>query len=190
MLIQRTVIYEVEDSPFFYLAGPMTKVHDHNFHEFRRVEALLKADDLCVVSPYDLKSQPAPSEGGNPPASTSPQGLEMLRRDVNIVMDPDCAGIILLPGWEDSFGAGVETFIGEAWGRKLFSFIEGEKDYELRPVLSREDALSRFRFKQEFVERLGHTTPQGRSDGVLELDPLGAQRRVREVAIPDDLGTL
>lgn len=168
-LVNHTVTYEVEDAPFFYLAGPMTEVADHNFHEFRRVEARLKFEGMTIVSPYDLKSQPAPSEGGNPPASTTPEGLELLRRDVNIVMDPNCVGIILLPGWEESFGAGVETFIGEAWSRPLHAYREDENgNPSLVLIESRQGWLERYRLREAFDKMMGVTTMRGRAAGELE----------------------
>ena len=140
-LVNTSMDYEAEDGPFFYLCGPMTKMPDHNFHEFRRVAAKLREAHMRIVMPYDLADQPAPSEGGNPPESYTKQGLDLLRRAVNIVMDPNCVGLIALPGWEDSFGTLIETYIGEAWGRDLYAYKETTTGNPMLVYMQRADVL-------------------------------------------------
>lgn len=104
----------------YYLAGPMRGIPQYNFPMFRRVAAALRTIGYDVISPAELDSPQIRAE-----AMRSSDGMEcdrsgriggetageILARDVRILHD-HAAGIVFLPGWEQSRGARLEAFVG------------------------------------------------------------------------------
>ncbi len=81
-----------------YLAGPMSGYAEHNFPEFNRVAALLRADGYEVFNPAEN------ADGG----VRRPRSFYM-RRDIPALMD--CDAIATLPDWQQSRGACLEMWI-------------------------------------------------------------------------------
>ena len=81
-----------------YIAGPMTGYDDLNFPAFHQAKARLIEAGYEVVSPAD--------RGGG-----EMSWAEYMKLDLKDMLD--CDGIALLPGWEDSTGAGIEVDLGE-----------------------------------------------------------------------------
>lgn len=196
-----TIVIDVNvpDEKYYYLAGPMTNYPQHNFPRFKQVAAKLRGRGLVICSPADLDApiyeEVMRGDGTQPHLrSDADIGLDLLRRDVNIVMHPNCIGIICLEGWENSFGADIETFIGDKWGRKLLHYYDDGDNFTL-VEFSRAEALAvegrteprrKVLVEGEFVPIEDVPTEPHET---VDADSLGALRRVRELP-PRDLGTL
>lgn len=110
-----------------YIAGPMTGYPQYNFPEFIKMAALLRAMGFDVVSPAEL-DDPADRAA----AMASPDGErqtvesfgkswgDFLARDVKIIADESIDAIVVLPGWENSSGARLETFVGHLSGARTY----------------------------------------------------------------------
>ena len=79
-----------------YVSGPMSGLPDCNYPEFNRVAALLEDAGYTAVNPATN--------------NTGASYRAILRGDIEMLLD--CEGIALLPGWENSRGAELETHIG------------------------------------------------------------------------------
>lgn len=102
-----------------YIAGPMTGYPQFNFPLFDRMAATLRAAGHEVTSPAELDD---PEDRAA--ALASPDGYmhgghhmnktwgDFLARDVKLIADDGIEGIVILPGWQFSRGARLETFVG------------------------------------------------------------------------------
>lgn len=147
---------DVPTEDFFYLAGPMTDYPQYNFPEFVRVADKLRERGYVICSPAELDDnlihhECMASDDGSEAhlASDSEQGLSFLRRDVNIVMHPNCVGVICLPGWEESYGAGIETYIADKFKRALFRYVEEGDDFWL-VATTRDEALKAYQRQKNY----------------------------------------
>lgn len=124
--------------PYWYLCGPMTNLPQHNFPRFQEVAAKLRRVGNNIVSPAELDSplhdEIMKGDGTQPHlTSYSETGLSLLRRDVDIVTHPNCIGVICLEGWENSFGANVETFNAKAFKKETVLYTDVEDTFTLTP---------------------------------------------------------
>ena len=99
----------------WYLAGKMSGVPQFNIPFFDRVAAELRSYGMQIVSPAELddpdyRAACVASDGQTYPAGGVTWG-DLLARDVKLITN-DVEGIILLPGWKDSRGAKLESFVG------------------------------------------------------------------------------
>jgi hypothetical protein len=103
-----------------YLAGPMTGIPGFNFPTFDAYAEHLRFRGHEVVSPAEMDGPESravimASVHGNhadlPPGET--WGF-YLARDVKLLTDDGIEGIVVLPGWETSKGARLETFLAKA----------------------------------------------------------------------------
>jgi hypothetical protein len=103
-----------------YVAGPMTGIPQFNIPAFDEMAARLRDMGHEVVSPAELDSpetraiQLASKTGSMadlPPGDT--WGM-FLARDVKLLADDGIEGIVVLPGWDRSRGARLETFVANA----------------------------------------------------------------------------
>ncbi len=100
-----------------YIAGPMTHIPRFNFPAFHEAAERLRSLGYEVVSPAELDSLAAKkaaedSVDGDPGhyADNDSWGT-MLARDVLLIADEGIEAIVVLPGWERSRGAKLETFV-------------------------------------------------------------------------------
>lgn len=103
-----------------YLAGPMTGIKAFNFPAFDAAAAVLRERGYEVISPAELDSPThRKAAGGSPDGDPESYGsmtgetwADLLARDVKIIADGGLDAIVVLPGWERSRGALLETFVG------------------------------------------------------------------------------
>lgn len=146
----------VPDVDFYYLCGPMTGYPKYNFPRFGEVAKKLRRKGLVVCTPHEfdnnlIKHQVAKSKHGRERhlASSSPMGLSLLRRDLNIVMHPNCIGLVCIEGWEDSFGADLETYVGSRFNKPLLRYTEDSLGrVRLRPIADRDSWLDDYNQKE------------------------------------------
>lgn len=104
-----------------YLAGPMTGIPQFNFPAFAAATDDLRARGYDVVSPAEIDNEETraaalASPDGAPGSGSAANETwgDFLARDVKIIADTGIEGVVVLPGWEDSRGARLETFVGAA----------------------------------------------------------------------------
>jgi hypothetical protein len=116
----------------YYLAGPMSGYKQFNFPAFIAAAADLRARGYEIVSPAELDAengidkQAMASVDGDASKLTQTWG-DLLARDVKLVAD-QVDGVIVLPGWESSRGARLETFVGILSKKKFFEYSEREPE--------------------------------------------------------------
>ena len=106
------------DQLTIYISGPMTGLPEFNFPEFERVAQMLRAKGLKVVSPHEV----AHDDGGT---AGSLSKEEYLRGDL-IAMLQECNSIVLLKGWENSWGANLEVHVAKQLAFHIFFIDESE----------------------------------------------------------------
>lgn len=85
----------------YYLSGPMNGYPQHNFPAFSRISRALRENGVQLISPHEIVHP------GKPGSLTRE---EYLRGDL-IPLVQHCRGIIMMPGWIDSWGAGFEIHV-------------------------------------------------------------------------------
>lgn len=147
--------------PYYYVAGPMTGIPAFNFPEFDRISGVLRDAGFNIISPAELDSPEArekalasPDGAGNKEADSD--WRDYLRRDVNIVMDENCIGVICIDGWERSKGARLETYVAEAFGKPIGRFIDWGTHFDVIQI-DRTAALEDL----TFIGRVRHLGPEG-----------------------------
>lgn len=103
-----------------YLAGKMTREPQFNIPLFDKWAYELREQGFDVVSPAEedgpeLRALALASKTGDPAGIDhhSTWG-DMLARDVKIIADGGIEGVVVLPGWAESRGARLETFVASA----------------------------------------------------------------------------
>lgn len=112
-----------------YIAGPMSGIPHFNFEAFDAMATRLRREGHDVVSPAEM-DDPADREA----AMSSPDGHmlnytgataktwgDFLSRDVKLLADDGIEGVVVLPGWERSKGARLETFVARLVGLRVYS---------------------------------------------------------------------
>lgn len=120
-----------------YLAGPMSGIRKMNFPAFDAAAADLRSRGYDVVSPAELDSPESraaalAAEDGDLSAYSRETGEtwgDLLARDVKLIADGGIEAIVVLPGWEKSRGARLETFVGRLCALPILN-------YECAPYLT------------------------------------------------------
>lgn len=105
-----------------YVAGKMTGLPQFGFPAFDEAAEYLRECGYEVITPSELDSPEhraiaMRSKTGDPAeynAATGETWGDLLARDVKIISDEGVDGVVVLPGWEDSRGARLETYIAAA----------------------------------------------------------------------------
>jgi hypothetical protein len=116
-----------------YIAGPMSGIPQFNFPAFLAAAELLREQGFDVICPAEIDNEEdgglaMESECGNLSETEKTWG-DFLMRDVKIIAD-EADGVVLLPGWADSRGARLETFVAVQVQKPVF---ELEEMYQLTP---------------------------------------------------------
>lgn len=125
---------------FFYLAGPMSNIPAHNFPAFHAAAGTLREQGYNIVSPAELDPEVQRKEHEESTDGTMDFNLyiECLRRDLLIIANRNCVGVICLPDWFKSFGArAVEVYNARWLGLPFFAFEDhqdGPLLWEMDPV--------------------------------------------------------
>lgn len=129
-----------------YVAGPMTGLPQFNFPAFDVAAKALREAGHEVTSPAELDD---PEDRAA--ALASPDGHmhgghhmnktwgDFLSRDVKLLADGGLQGVVVLPGWDKSRGARLETFVANAMcGLPVFEMHQhgGHTGLHLMPYLA------------------------------------------------------
>jgi Domain of unknown function (DUF5664)/Domain of unknown function (DUF4406) len=112
---------------YWYISGPMRGIPKYNFPLFDELRDELKLMGFQVVSPADHDREVEPNveetehyAKGDPSFNANGSKFhQLIGWDLRMIAHPDCAGIVLLPGWENSTGAQHERYVAEACGKKI-----------------------------------------------------------------------
>lgn len=121
-------------SPFsVYVSGPMTGRPRFNFDAFHAASAAARAKGWTAISPaeHDLDIYPGMEQwpgfdAGDVTRCPSFDFHKAMVWDLQEVAKAD--GIILLPGWEKSTGAGHELDVALACGKRIFVYYPYQND--------------------------------------------------------------
>ena len=117
-----------------YLCGPMSHLPQFNIPAFDAAAKHLRAQGISIVSPAELdgpefrKACLASVDGELPQIEQGGTWGELLARDVKLIADEQIEAIVVLPGWEHSRGANLETFVGRLCGLPVLRYPE------MRPI--------------------------------------------------------
>lgn len=103
-----------------YLSGPMTGIPKHNFPAFEFAMGRLMYEGHQVVSPHMQEGDEEHGKSADGFSVTPELYDELLARDYALI--EECDGIVFLPGWEDSGGAGREGEHALKHGLTLYTF--------------------------------------------------------------------
>lgn len=103
-----------------YLSGPMQGMPGHNLPAFERARTRLRRAGYLVTCPAELGHV------------EDWEWADYLRRDIRELLD--CHAVAVLPGWQDSKGARLETHVADELGMRaepvefwLASSLVGER---------------------------------------------------------------
>ena len=128
---------EVEVLENLYIAGPMTGLPQFNFPAFDAAAVELRQRGYEVTSPAELDSPESraaalASPDGDPEAyenATDETWGDLLARDVKLIADR-VHGVVVLPGWERSRGARLETFVARLCGKPIYRYNNSGESFE------------------------------------------------------------
>lgn len=112
--------------PHVYIAGPMTGLPQFNIPAFDRAAGYLRGAGFTVSSPAELDDPntraAALASPDGAPGTGSANGEtwgDFLSRDVKLIADGGIEVICVLPGWQRSPGARLETFVAFLAGLRI-----------------------------------------------------------------------
>lgn len=104
-----------------YLAGPMSGIPQFNFPAFEEAAVVLRRLGFEITSPAEMDkarnpeayelARRSPDGKWQPDVTGGLTWAQILAGDIVIVSD-QVDGVVLMPGWEKSSGARLETFVG------------------------------------------------------------------------------
>lgn len=126
-----------------YLAGPMTGYPNFNFPAFERAVLALRQQNYVVWSPHESDAErkwaeetPTYNPAIGDPGRTSQENLSyFLAYDLPHVCAAD--GVAVLPGWQTSRGARIETYVAFQLGIPVANYVYGDEFYVNRNVVGR-----------------------------------------------------
>ena len=120
-----------------YVAGPMQGIPEFNYPMFNEVTAAFRANGHMVFNPAekDIEVHGTDISNGNDKGciatAAAEHGFSLRRalRDDLVWIAENAEGIVLLPGWEYSKGAGAEWALAKALGLRFFYWDTGTNDF-------------------------------------------------------------
>lgn len=114
---------------YWYLASKMSGLPGFNYPEFDRIAAVLRDLDYTIVSPAEFEHEShrkriAEANGDEDHDEIGTPWVDCLARDVAVVANPRCLGIIVFGPWHDSRGALLETQVADSLGKPIYEFTE------------------------------------------------------------------
>lgn len=106
-----------------YIAGPMSSVQDHNYPEFFRVAAELRALGHGVVNPAETNG-PTLEDALRDVLVNPMEWEDYMRVDLRSITRVDA--LCLLPGWQNSKGARLEVTVAKELGMPLYVLLDGK----------------------------------------------------------------
>jgi hypothetical protein len=115
---------------YLYLAGRMTGLPGFNFPQFHEAAETLRNRGENVVNPAELDHEKVrlaaeASVDGNDHIGASWE--DCLRRDLEIVINPNCVGVVVLDNWQESKGARFETYTAAALGLPIYEYEKAKQ---------------------------------------------------------------
>lgn len=119
----------VPEAPFFYLAGPMRGIAEFNFPAFRAATKALRDGGYRVVSPHEMDEEQGYFwDGFTGLEDLSSYNFDMTERLTDdILVIGLSAGVVTLPGWENSSGACAEAAFAYATGKPVYRYFEPDR---------------------------------------------------------------
>ena len=126
----------------YYLAGPMSGRPKFNYPAFDEAAAQLRKSGLTIQSPAEIDGeetrkvamQSTVGDLAEFKDKTDETWGDFLSRDVKMIADTDIDAIVLLPEWETSNGARLETFVCMTLGYPVYLYNAdgtlGAQDYK------------------------------------------------------------
>lgn len=113
-----------------YESGAMTGYPQHNFALFRLAAKDLRRRGHIVTSPHELDEDSGLDHGESPDGltCTDDEYAALLGRDKADIASGRFDGIVFLPGWERSGGAGQEGVAMEEAGGQAFLWAPWVRD--------------------------------------------------------------
>lgn len=130
---------------YWYLAGPMTGYDSFNYPEFDRIAQNLRRCDYQIVTPsefenWNVRDLIHASDGTHKPNDGIPTLEDCIARDIVIVANPRCIGVIVHGRWEASRGAKIESYVGDLLGKPLYLYEDLDGSCGLK-LIDRDEAL-------------------------------------------------
>ena len=106
-----------------YLAGPMRGIKDYNFPAFHEATAWLRSEHWTVFSPAERdEADPSIDHTVDVAGWNGSRGLDyFMAHDLKAVCEMDA--VVLLPGWEKSQGARLETMVAVEISHPVFEIV-------------------------------------------------------------------
>lgn len=101
-----------------YVSGPMSNIPEHNFPLFNQVAAYLRREGYEVYNP-------AEHFGGRTDLARQVYMLEDFRILLEMAKQYPSCGLVMLPGWERSYGAVAEAVMAMELGFKFYRWDNG-----------------------------------------------------------------
>jgi len=130
---------------YWYLAGPMTGYDSFNYPEFDRVAGNLRNCDYVIVTPSEfeppqIRQRIVEADGTHKAGDGIPTLEDCIARDIAVVANPRCVGVIVHGEWEASRGAKIESLVGTILGKPLYLYEDYDDCLGLR-LIDRDEAL-------------------------------------------------
>ena len=123
-----------------YLAGPMTGIPQFNYPAFEEAAAALRSVGVEVQSPAEMDNDEdreaamASTDGSAETYTGTSTWGDFLARDVKLLADDGIDAVVVLPGWEGSRGARLETYVAMLCAKPIVTMHKIGEDVSLYRV--------------------------------------------------------